>query len=381
MITIGYAKRALETGSREQERMKKYAAVFDEYHMIIFTRKTEGYSDRQVIDNLYLYATNSKTKMGMVLRAWRIGRKILKENQNKRYVVSGQDPFVAGLVAGAVALGNRARYHLQIHGDIFNPLSYQTSLFTRLKKILAIFLIKRTKCIRVVSERIKRSLLEYKVSEKNIKVLPIQADIDDFLQVGKERFVNTVDTTPNPTLSFLYVGRLAEEKNLPLLLKAFARVTHNNQTSHPATLTLLGDGPKKDELLNLIKSLDLTNQVKILPWSNSVPEVMVKHNVLCLASDHEGCGMVLLEAAAAGMAIISTDVGCVGEYVINNHNSLVVPTGDEVGFAAAIAKYINNPKLISEHAENGYKLAKRLKLNEDEYLNKMVEVYSFCLDR
>ncbi|MFT7644863.1 MAG: hypothetical protein ACI9BF_000524, partial [Candidatus Paceibacteria bacterium] len=98
LITVGYAKRALEPETREWQRMKRYASVMGELHVIVFTRKAEGFPDRQQVGNLFLYATNAKTRPGMMWAAYVIGRRILKKNTERRWVVSSQDPFETALV-------------------------------------------------------------------------------------------------------------------------------------------------------------------------------------------------------------------------------------------------------------------------------------------
>ncbi|MCA9339929.1 MAG: hypothetical protein KDA17_03390, partial [Candidatus Saccharibacteria bacterium] len=92
LIAISYAKRALETGTRERARMLAYAESMGEYHLIVFTRKHDGYSAYVQDGNLHLYATNTRTRLGMMWQAFKIGRRILAQRGGD-WVVSSQDPF------------------------------------------------------------------------------------------------------------------------------------------------------------------------------------------------------------------------------------------------------------------------------------------------
>jgi glycosyltransferase involved in cell wall biosynthesis len=275
-------------------------------------------------------------------------------------------------VGRAVARAKRATHHVQFHGDVFNPLTYKDSFFQRLRIIYGRYVVRHTNCFRVVSKRIRSSLVSLGVTAGSIYVLPIQADLSSFLEVYKNRIYKK-----DKANSFLYVGRFSPEKNLPLLLEAFAEVFKNNSDIH---LTLVGTGALESIIKDKIAKLNIQAGVKIMPWTDSVTEVMAKHDVLCLSSDHEGWGMVLLEAAATGMPIITTDVGCAGEAIINDENGLVVPVRDVTAYTSALRTYIEKPALIEKHGRQGNITATHFSLSKEDYLQKIVESFTSCSD-
>ncbi len=370
IIAIGYAKRALEQGTREHERMKNYASFFDEYHVIVFTRKSEGFPDKQQVGNLYLHATNAHTRVGMLWRAYLIGREIVN-SRTKQYLVTSQDPFEAALVGRAVAKGNRATDHVQIHGDVFNPRSYQHSLLQRLRVIYGRYVVRHSSCIRVVSERIKHSLILLGVPASTITVLPIYAELEQFLKIGAKRTHVIADS-----LDFLYVGRFSPEKNLPLLIRSFATVAQNYGHTR---LTLLGSGPQRAELVALVAKLGIAARVTFLPWTDNVSAAMATHDVFCLSSDHEGWGMVLLEAAAAGMPIVTTDVGCADVCVRDGENGQVVLVGDQAGYVTAMERYCVDPSLVATQGVESHQIAQCLALPEVVYQQKIVDAFTSCV--
>ena len=81
VVMIGYAKKALQSGTRDRERMKLYATAVKELHIIVFTKKDEGFPDFQQEGNIYLYATNSRFNWQKIFNAINIGKKILKSNK------------------------------------------------------------------------------------------------------------------------------------------------------------------------------------------------------------------------------------------------------------------------------------------------------------
>lgn len=370
VITIGYAKRALEAGTRERERMIKYASLINEFHVIVFTRKIDGYPDIQQEGNLFLYATNANSKIGMLWRAFKIGSQII--SSKKEWIVSCQDPFETSLIGSLLARRKNVFQQIQVHGDVFNPRSYKASWLQRIRVFYGRRIIKKINSIRVVSERIKDSVVSLGVSPEKVSILPIQGNLESFISVGENRKYGF-----SKPIKFLYVGRFSEEKNLQLLIKVFSNVVAN----FPNTiLTLLGDGAQKTQLTKLVLDLNLEDKVTFLPWTDSVPTIMSAHDVLCLSSNHEGWGMVLLEAAASGMPVITTSVGCAGEVIINDRHGQIVPVGDEGKYIEALKKYLTFPDLIEEHGKKGLILAKNQILPEEEYLEKMVEIWSSCVN-
>jgi len=367
VILVSYAKQALEPGSRERQRMKLYAKELPSLHIIIFTEEKEKYPKFQSDENLFLYATNSGSQLGKIFTAIKIGRKILKNDKKSVWTASSQDPFETSLVGRMMCFGNKSTHHLQIHSDIFNK-NFISSFTDRLRVAYARYVVKKTSKIRVVSERISKSLQTLGVNPEKITILPIQSDLKDFLAVGEERSYQN-----SPILSFLYVGRFSPEKNITLLLESFAQLTKQFKD---IKLTLSGDGPQKEYLKSKIASLQISDQTTITPWSRDVATLMSQHDVLCLSSWYEGWGMVLVEAAAAGMPVVTTDVGCAGEFVIEGQGGVVVETDNQSQFTEAMKKFIAEKELIKEYGMFNHSKAKAFALPEAEYVKRVVESWS-----
>ena len=230
-------------------------------------------------------------------------------------------------------------------------------------------MVRHTNAIRVVSERIKRSLEQLKVTA-DVSVVPIQADLLSFIEAGKNRHYDQVKG-----INFLYVGRFSSEKNLPLLVRSFSEVSVEFSN---ARLTLLGSGPAEPDIRSLIKELKLEQLVKVKPWSNNVATEMTKHDVFCLSSNHEGWGMVLLEAAATAMPIITTDVGCVGEVVFDKQNGLVVPVGDQMTYIEAMRFYCLKPELVQKFGQAGKEIAAQYSVSEEDFVSQIVASFPSC---
>lgn len=127
------------------------------------------------------------------------------------------------------------------------------------------------------------------------------------------------------------------------LIDAFARVVER----HPdAQLVVAGDGPLRATLEAQARSLSLGGRVAFIGRvpHESVPRVMAGLDAVALTSYSEGLPNMLLEAFAMGIPAVATRVGGVPEVVLEGETGLLVPPGDPLALAAAIARLIEHPE-------------------------------------
>lgn len=179
---------------------------------------------------------------------------------------------------------------------------------------------------------------------------PARGEIVERLAVGAGR----VTTIANPVLSeamlarmatsskaraqgpgrrFVAVGRLAPQKNLALLLRAFARGSCPGDT-----LNIIGDGPERERLAALATRLGLGARVTFHGYVPDPTGMLARYDCLLLSSDYEGLPAVVVEALAAGLAVVATRCSR-NMPALLQHGALgtLVPIRDEAAFAAAIA--------------------------------------------
>jgi glycosyltransferase involved in cell wall biosynthesis len=140
----------------------------------------------------------------------------------------------------------------------------------------------------------------------------------------------------------LFVGRLAPQKNVPLLLEAVARVTH------PVELAIVGDGGEREMLEQRVADLHLTTVRMVgAQAGEDLVEWYRWADAFVIASEREGMPLVVLEAMAAGLPVIGTDVPGLAD-TIRADGILALPTPDAL--AGAIDRLIANPSLQSRLA-------------------------------
>ena len=220
-------------------------------------------------------------------------------------IVSAQDPFLIGLGAWLIARARRAKFHVQIHTDLFDPNFASLSLANRLRVFLARFLLHRADGVRVVSRRIRESL-EKMGLRAPISILPVFVDpvagMDDVPVYRHEKF-------PEFKKIVLVVSRLEPEKDVALSIRSFAEVL---KQAPDAGLVIVGSGSQRVELEALAKQLGIAKHVVFEGTRNPYPYYKVA-DALLLTSRFEGYGMVIVEALLSGCPVVSLDVGIAKE--------------------------------------------------------------------
>ena len=138
---------------------------------------------------------------------------------------------------------------------------------------------------------------------------------------------------PRQDVVLCFVGRFAAIKRLDLLLDAVAAARSDGVHVH---LALVGDGEARPELEARVERLGLAGAVSFLGYRRDLPLVYAAADAAVLSSDNEGTPVSLIEAAAAGLPAVATDVGGVAS-VVTPRSGLLVAPGDSRALGAAIA--------------------------------------------
>jgi glycosyltransferase involved in cell wall biosynthesis len=173
---------------------------------------------------------------------------------------------------------------------------------------------------------------------------------------------------PDTDFLWIFAGRLAEVKDLPTLIRAFAIARGKSQRK--LRLMLVGDGDQRSHLEQLSRELGLGASVSFLGARLDVPSLMVAADGFALSSRSEGLPMVLLEAMAAHVPCVATAVGGIPE-LLSGGAGVVSPPGDPAQLASALLEVAANPSMRRTIAATGFaKVASTNNLDEvvDRYL-------------
>lgn len=164
----------------------------------------------------------------------------------------------------------------------------------------------------------------------------------------------------------LYVGRLAAEKGLPVLLESLTELT---RTEPDMVLTVVGDGADRALLEQQVSDLGLQNHVRFLGYQSqaAVREHLKNTDIFVLPSFAEGIPVVLMEAMAAGVAVVATQVAGVSELVHSGVNGYVVPPGDRQALSECIS-------FLMKDADTRNRLGAAARTKVEQEFNALTEV-------
>lgn len=163
------------------------------------------------------------------------------------------------------------------------------------------------------------------------------------------------------------VGRLDPVKNLPALLRAHARLL----AEHPeARLVIVGDGPDREALHAEARDLNIADTVVFTGYRADVRAVLPAFDVYANSSRYEGVSLTILEAMAAGLPVVATDVGGNPEVVIDHETGRLV-AGHASALAGALVELANHPKRRHAMGDAG-----RWRVKRHFSLDRMAEHYA-----
>lgn len=355
VITLGMGQNIYEENSAVRRRMVEYGNLFEELHVIVFTPDKEKFKIQKLSQKVFLYPSKTKIRQFYFFDFLRLVKIILKNKDKKEFVLSTQDPFETGIVGLVLKLVYKLPLQVQVHTDFANKYFISHSILNFIRFPLGLFVLSFADSVRVVSERIARSVhsLSY-----NISVLPIFTEANSLEpRVRREE---------KEKIKILTVARLEREKDLETAIKAFQKLI---ERGIDATFTIVGDGSERKTLEVLTDSLGIGEKVKFLGWQNNLEEYYQDADVYVSTSLYEGYGMSIVEAASFGLALVISDTGVAGDLFRNNEEALICRPKDVSGFADAMFKLISDRELMISLGQNAKITANKNKIEFAEYLS------------
>jgi len=245
-----------------------------------------------------------------------------------------------GRVAGRLA-GVPTSLHT-FHGHVLEGyFSWPaTQLFLGIERALA----RQTDRIITVSPRLRQAILAMGIGQpEQVVVVPLGLELDRFLRTppAPAGLRPALHLTPGIPLLGI-VGRLAPIKDHPALFRALTLLEAGSQAPH---LVVVGDGERREELGRLADELGLASRIHFLGWRSDLEAILAELDMVICSSRNEGTPVALIEAMAAGVPVVSTDVGGVGDLVVHDETGWLVPPGDPPALARAIQGLLADPAL------------------------------------
>ena len=267
---------------------------------------------------------------------------------------------VAGKLAGVKVIINTE------HGGIY----FETRRKRLINRILCL-LNDREIC---VSNNVKKDLLSMGLSSKRLTVIHNGIDFDRFdLQMDKNNIRKGFGFN-NSDFIITTIGRLSGEKNQIMLLEVVKPIL---EKIPEARFTITGRGPLRKDLQEYAVRLQVAEKVVFLGERDDVAPVLKMSDCFVLCSNYESFGLTILEAMAAGIPVIATDVGGVKEIVNNGETGILVPKDNKEELTRAIIAIKSDPLFAAQIAlqakemvKNNYGIEAMVKEHENLYLSR-----------
>jgi glycosyltransferase involved in cell wall biosynthesis len=267
--------------------------------------------------------------------------------------------FLAGLL-GLPAIST-------CHGFISNDL--QLTLYNRLDR----FILRFARKIIVVSQAIKSYLIKSGIREANVTMIQNAVNgsysVESHTQNKKAKREYCGMTEDDFVVG--YVGRLSEEKGVSYLIEAIAIL---NKSGMPTKLLIIGEGPQRKELADLVKKANIEEKVIFTGFQNDIECWLPAMDVFTLPSLTEGTPMSLLEAMACGIPVVASAVGGVPQVIDSGKNGILVSPGKPAEINDAIHLLYKNKDLRNGLSKEAQKTIK-LKYDVEDWINKIESEY------
>lgn len=194
-----------------------------------------------------------------------------------------------------------------------------------------------------VSEALERHLVnELGISAKKVKTIPNGIDVKKYAVNGDIEYLKKAFGLGEDESVVGSIGRLTAQKGYEYLLKAFKMVLGDKPETR---LIIVGDGDERSSLEEIAKDLGIRKKVIFTGIRRDIPNLLWLFDVFVLSSLWEGQPITIIEAMAAGKAIVVTDVGDNAEILGQGKRGLIVPSKDPVSLANSITLLLNDRQL------------------------------------
>lgn len=296
-------------------------------------------------------------------RSYRTFRRIVK--QHGPFDIAHGHGAKAGVLVRIPSLSIKASAYTP-HGFItVDPNIGQTkkALYGAIEGIFARFL---TDAILAVSTEERHEALRLGAPEAASHTVPNGMLAPDFLP--RERARAEIDLGPDDQVA-LFVGRFCHQKAPERFVNLIARLAEERPNLRGV---MIGSGEDKPALVAQVEALDIADRLKFLETSRA-SAYMTAADLLVVPSRYEGFAYTMIEALAAGLPIVTYDVGGADDLVVRAHNGHVVPQGDKEALACRCAEVLDSAEIRSRMAEAARERFRQFDL--DTMLDRISGVY------
>jgi len=248
------------------------------------------------------------------------------------------------------------RVDFHIKKNWFSRLKYRTSWVNK---------------IVCISRAIQKVMIEDAIPPKKLALIYSGIDIHKFDHAVADVNFRQKFGIPGDHIVVGTVAAMVRHKDYPSLLKAAKIVI---QQHDQVSFCALGDGPRKQHILNLAEQLQLGSRFIFAGFQEQVGGFLRNFDIFVLASLLEGLGTSILDAQAVGLPIVACHTGGIAEIVLQGRNGLLVAPGNEKQLAKAILTLVRDAELRKKFGANSLQNVKKFDIKNT--VAKNIELYN-----
>ncbi len=229
------------------------------------------------------------------------------------------------------------------------------------------FSINQSDCITTVSESLRKDTLDHFKINKEIEVIPNFIDFQRFSKLDKDHFKKAI--APNGEKILIHVSNFRKVKRVDDVVKTFHKIIKGGVI---AKLLLVGDGPERSNIEQVVRDLELCDLVTFLGKQEKVEELLAVSDLFLMPSEAESFGLAALEAMACEVPVISSNAGGISEINIHNQTGFLCDVGAVNEMANHAIDLLKNENKLLKFKQNALEQAKAF------HIDKILPIYEAC---
>ncbi|WP_054859374.1 N-acetyl-alpha-D-glucosaminyl L-malate synthase BshA [Gracilibacillus sp. JCM 18860] len=255
-----------------------------------------------------------------------------------------------------------------LHGTDITVLGIDLSL----KKIIK-FGMEQSDAVTAVSHSLVQQTKDMLETNKEIEVIYNFVNEKEYYKLQNTNLKEKYGIQDSEKV-LIHISNFRKVKRVEDVVRTFAKV--NEQI--PARLLLIGDGPEYCQIVELVKTLGLSESVHFLGKQKNIPELLSISDINLLLSEKESFGLVLLEAMACGVPCIGTNIGGIPEVIQPKENGYIEELGDVQAFADRILTLLEDKEKYLQFSRNAINHVKT-NFSSDQIRNQYERLYQKVL--
>jgi len=361
-----------DTGGMENGMVNLFNNLSPEHfrHSVVALTDYSDFRQRITAQQVEFHALNRPpgNGLGWTVRLWKLLRQLKPDLVHTRNLAALEAQFVVA------AAGIRATVHGEHGRDVFD-LYGQNWKYNLLRRAARPFVANYIAVSRDLETWLRltvrvppRKIHQIYNGVDNAKFHPREGGRPDVLPPG---------FADGETVVFGSVGRMAEVKDYPTLVRAFILLVQQHpEAAARARLVIVGEGQARKTCQDMLHAAGLAHLAWLPGERHDIATIMRAFDVFVLPSKNEGISNTILEALASGLPVIATAVGGNVELVEDGVNGMRVRPGNPADMAQALLGYLGTPARIAEHGGNA-----RQQAEQRFSIPAMAEAYAMVYDQ